>query len=598
MKSLMQLLQYSLADAGEWCCTSTTRDWKTISRRFEHEGLSFLTITLPTFCKGFERSLSQGKVDLSFFPSFKGQRGLPRFLGGFLDQVFDRSSGLLLDEPSVTAIFYIRQITLMFKKVEIDCSKRRIDAAFRNYVKCEQDVDSWTQNVSRDLIDRFDRTCGLLWGSTLSDIDRKVYDGHLEPYHGPGATADRLRGNAKFDFQTWTHRLERYFPSSEFCIPNWGFRDSLDAVNFLEPGAEIPVRVITVPKTLKTPRIIAIEPTHMQYVQQGLMRLLVEHLEGSDFLRGCIGFTDQEPNKVLAQRGSRDGSLATIDLSEASDRVSNLLVERMFKPFPTLAGGIQACRSLLADVPGHGVMPLSKYASMGSATCFPVEAMVFLSIIVSAWLKTLNSTPSKSRISRFLESVRVYGDDIIVPVKLVRHVVDDLNAFGMKVNVDKSFWTGKFRESCGGDYYDGHCVKPTYVRQLLPQHRGNASEIVSCVSLRNQLYKSGMWRSARYLDDLIGGLAPFPIVSDTSQALGRHSFLPPKGERECKNLHRPLVKAMKVVSKAPLSPISGVGALLKFFLKRGDHPYFNAKHLERYGRPRSVDIKTAWVPCN
>jgi hypothetical protein len=574
------------------------RDWETITHRSKYEGLSFLTITLPTFCKGFERSLDIGKVDPAFFPSFKVRGGLPEFLRGFLGQIFDRSSGLLLDEPSVTAIFFVRQITLMFKKIEIDCSKRRVDVAFRNYIKCEQDVESWTKNVSSELIARFDNACGLLWGPTLSDIDRKVYEGHLEPYHGPGSTADRILGNQKFDFRSWTERLEEYFPSSEFCIPNWGFYDSLSSIDILEPGREPPVRVVTVPKTLKTPRIIAMEPVHMQYVQQGIMRLLVDALEKNDFLSDAIGFTDQTPNQRMAREASRTKRLATLDLSEASDRVSNLLVERLFLPFRTLAGAIQACRSTTADVPGHGIIPLSKFASMGSATCFPVEAMVFLTIVFGAWLKTLSSTPSRGRIQRFLESVRVYGDDIIVPVDLVRHVVEDLNLFGLKVNHDKSFWTGKFRESCGGDFYDGHDVRPTYVRSMLPTQRGDVQEIVSTFSLRNQLYKSGMWRTVRHLDSLLERFAPLPAVSETSPALGRHTFLPVKGEKMCEKLHRPLVKAYKVVSRPPISPITGVGALLKFFLKRGRDPYFESKHLERYGRPRSVDIKIAWVPVH
>jgi len=101
MKSLMSLWSRLAEESANQCCTSATRDINTVASRFEHEGLSFLTITLPTLGKAFESWLDQGQV--SIHPSFSsGRRGsLPRFLGGFFARVFDRSSGLLLDEPCI-----------------------------------------------------------------------------------------------------------------------------------------------------------------------------------------------------------------------------------------------------------------------------------------------------------------------------------------------------------------------------------------------------------------------------------------------------------------------------------------------------------------
>jgi hypothetical protein len=422
-----------------------------------------------------------------------------------------------------------------------------------------------------------------------------VYEGDLIPRHGPGATADRLVGNGKFRQSTWTTRLERYFPVGDYLIPNYGFYDDLQSIDFLEPEAEIPVRVITVPKTLKTPRIIAIEPTCMQYAQQALMEVIVDRLERSDTLKGAIGFTDQIPNQDLARLGSSSGGFATIDLSEASDRVSNLLVERMLLNFPSLAGAVQACRSARADVPGYGIIPLTKFASMGSALCFPIEAMVFLTIVTLGYQRVLNRHLTHQDIESLMSCVRVYGDDIIVPIDIARPVMHELSSFGMKVNENKTFWTGKFRESCGKDYYDGTDVSVTYVRRLIPSSLGNASEVASVVSLRNQLYKAGLWNTVRFLDDLIGRLAPFPIVEDTSPVLGRHSYLgPKKGQRFCDKLHIPLVKGLKLRPVPRKSKLDGPGALLKFFLKRGLQPIFDPKHLERYGRPKSVDIKIGW----
>lgn len=591
----MLLLQCVLDDLGTWCCTSTSRDLKEITARVEHEGLSFLTITLPDFCADFQKSLDRGWVDHDLFKSFSFAGGLPRLFGGFLDLVFDRGTGRLLDVPSVEAIFAVRQITLMFGKIELPCSDTRISKAFQNYIKCEQEVRDADIQLSSHRLDDFSRMASRLWGDIFSHVDLQVYMGDVTPSHGPGATADKLIGNQKFNQRLWTHRLEAVFPSHENLIPHWRYLEVLDRVTYLEPGAEIPVRVITVPKTLKTPRIIAIEPTHMQYMQQGIRQLLYETIERDNLLSWFVNFSDQGPNQLLAESGSETGKLATLDLSEASDRVSNQLVRRLFANHPHLREAVDATRSRKADVPGYGVVRLAKFASMGSALCFPIEAIVFCTVVFLGIQKSLNRQLTLKDIKSFRGRVRIYGDDIIVPVDHVRSVVDELEAFGFRVNTGKSFWTGKFRESCGKEYYDGHDVSISRVRAMLPSQRRDVSELISTVSLRNQLYKAGLWKSVRYLDSLIEDIIPFPAVEETSPALGKFSFLGYTTERLDSNLQKPMVKAAVVVSRIPKNSLEDSGALLKFFLKRGDMPVADRKHLERSGRPEAVDIKLRWT---
>lgn len=366
MKSLKILIQTVLADAGLSCCTSTTKDLNTIFRRIEHEGLSFLTITLPTFCSDFERGLEKGSVDSSMFLSFsRGHGCLPRFLGGFTSQVFDTTSGTLLDDPSINAIFFIRQITLMFKKILLPCSKSRERSAYEKFIECELDVRAKELPHDCELLVRYRRVSQLLWASDCSVIDRLVSDGNLTPRHGPGATADKISGNRKFVFGRWTRRLEEsFFPLTDYVIPSLNFLEDIERVNVDEPGSELPSRIISVPKTLKTPRIIAIEPAHIQYVQQSLLSILVPILEKSKVLKGALGFSDQLPNQEMARKGSIDGSYATIDLSEASDRVSLQLVKSMLHNHEPFLTALLACRSERADVPGFGVIPLAKFASI------------------------------------------------------------------------------------------------------------------------------------------------------------------------------------------------------------------------------------------
>jgi hypothetical protein len=440
-------------------------------------------------------------------------------------------------------------------------------------------------------------------------MDQLCFDGELMPRHGPGQTADRISGNQKFDLFTWSERLESLFPYGEYALPSWRYHNRYDHVEILEPGDEQPVRVIHVPKTLRTPRIIAMEPAYVQYMQQALLRPLVETLEsqivplnkrqnlGSHFL----GFTSQEPNRLMALRGSKGDGLATLDLSEASDRVHILHVEAMLRRFPSFGEAVFATRSFKAEVPTLGVHldPLRKFASMGSALCFPFEAMVFTTAIFLGLEAQLGHQLDRKDVLSFRGKVRVFGDDIIIPEDSVPYVTEILTRLGFKINISKSFWRGKFRESCGGDYYDGVDVTPIRVRRVFPSSRSDVPEVQSLVALRNLLYERGLWKTTRWLDENIVGkfLPHFPIVEPTAPCLGRRSFLPYQAERLDEALQAPRVRAYRVKPRIPASQASGIGSLLKCLLpSRGPEmdPFEDERHLERAGRPSVVDIKLKW----
>jgi hypothetical protein len=616
-EELLQLWQVALEElsAGCVCAVVTTHDLQTVMGRLEHEGESFLTITLPAFAKDFEKSLDDGWISKDRFRGWSkhtsrdGDPMMPKFLSGFMSRVFNRVDGQLLDNPDPQAVFAIRQLTLMFGKMLTPCSDARVEQAMRAYVECEQELRRSDANLPLHLSEEFKDASLIMWGWVFQQVDEDVYNGNIIPKHGPGATADKLVGNNKFDQVEWTERLDRVFPFGDFLVPSPRHHfDVLSRVKFLEPGDERPVRVVAVPKTLKTPRIIAIEPTCMQYVQQGLMAKFVQYLESPsvESLRcapfpnpgyGYVGFEDQTPNQRMAQQGSRDGSLATLDLSEASDRVSNQLVRLMLENFPNLAEGVDSCRSRKADVQGFGVIRLAKFASMGSALTFPIEAIVFSTVAMMGIAKELNCPFDLDLLNRFRGQVRVYGDDIIVPTTYAESVADLLETFGFRVNRNKSFWTGEFRESCGKEYFRGTDVSIVRCRRGLPSQLTHVEEIVSTVSMRNQLYKAGLWQTAKFLDDKLFPLlrGNYPIVEETSPVLGRHSicfgYMP---EKISINTHAPLVKGYRINARIPASLVSGVGALLKCLLKQGEEPFADSRHLTRGGRPDAVNIKLGY----
>jgi hypothetical protein len=497
-------------------------------------------------------------------------------------------------EPDADAIQMIRQLSLVFQKIELPCSELRQAHAFSNYIKTEEEVRKTDQRLSESDYRRFKRMAGLLFGKTFDKLNAEIDSFDLFPKHGPGQTAEKKLGNEKFFQPTWPQRLERVFPYLDYALPSPRYYKYLDRVSFLHPGAEQPVRVISVPKTLKTPRIIAIEPVAMQYMQQALLSRFMDELPRET--HGMIGFKDQEVNNFLAREASIGGHMVTIDLADASDRVSNQLVRTMVSAWPSLSEGLDACRSRKADVPGYGVKRLAKFASMGSAVCFPVEAMVFLTCVFLGIEKSRGRHLTAEDIKSYAGCVRVFGDDIIAPHTGAAFVIAELEHFGAQVNRRKTFMNGKFRESCGKEYFDGNDVSITRVRQLLPTSRKDVQELVSHAETRNLFYKQGCWRTARFLDEVLEKhLGHFPLVGDTSPLLGRQSFLSwERSHRLHPNLQYPVVKGWRTVSRLPVNRLDDVFALQKFFLKQSDQPSEDKRHLERSGRPSAVDIKLGW----
>jgi len=602
------------------CCTSARLDVKTVKARVKHEGISFLTISLPSFGKDFEKSLDQGYVDRDLFQGFSWRAGLPRFLGGFLDLVFDRASGVLLDNPSIDSILAVRQLTLMYGKILMETTKRRNQEAIRGYIQCEKEVREADRRISSQQWDDFRRISALLFRDEFVAIDNNVFDRNLFPKHGPGSTADSILGNKKYSHvNTWPIRLQHLFPREEYYFPNNRVSQLLDeGVAFLEPGEELPAKVILVPKTMKTPRIIAKEPVVMQYAQQSVLDNLLSAIRRNDNLRSMLGFKDQDVNQRLAQKGSLDGSLATLDLSDASDRVSNQHVRNMLADHVFLHDMVDACRSRKADVDGHGVVRLAKFASMGSALCFPMEAMVFLTLIFMGIEKELSTPLRLEDVNRLRGQVRVYGDDIIVPVRFVHAVISALSDFGLVVNRRKSFWNGKFRESCGAEFYNGSDVSIVRFRREFPQSQRDAPEVESLVAFRNHMYFRGYWATCARLDEVIRRvISDFPVVLPTSQIIGRHSFLGYEVQKFDDDLHAPLVRGYVNSSKPPRDNLDGPGALMKcllmlerkhssdpaeveiseastMFSNPTDLPVGDEEHLARSGRPKVTRITRMW----
>jgi len=595
MKSLTALVCSLINEVGAASSTNVERDLKTVTSRVEGEGESFLTITLPAFSAAFERALDTGSIASVSFPGFRKRGGFPLFLGGILRLVFDSErSGALLESPSIEAIRGIRQITLVTSKIFEVCDERRAAQSIDGFVECERLMNEYWFDPG--LLRELRRTATEVFGRELRRIDREISSLSIVPRHGPGATADRLSGNGKYDSLYWPSRLEGSFPSADFLLAGYSHFERLAALHQPEPRNEMPVRVICVPKTASKARVIAAEPANVQYCQQAILSSFSRAFSADhDFV--CLD--NQDLNRVMARRGSHDGSLATLDLSEASDRVGLAVVEAVFGDFPNLLAALTASRSLTASLPDGRVIRLSKFASMGSATCFPVESIVFATIALNAVRKQLSCPEWRRAIMNggwLRGSLRVFGDDIIVPTRYVQSVLTDLVALATKPNSRKSFWTGKFRESCGGDYYGGEDVSVTRLRRRLPLTRRDSSELLGLISFRNQLYMHGFWSTVGLVDKWIKELVPLPIVEPSSPVVGRVSVaFGYQAQRYHPDYQVPLVKGLVVRSTSPKSLCSDHGKLLKCLLPGRSQPFEQVDHLTRSGRPDRVATRVGWA---
>jgi hypothetical protein len=331
--------------------------------------------------------------------------------------------------------------------------------------------------------------------------------GRFDPYawkakHGPGAVSDAKQGESKYSFPHWPRKLERVFPIADFGFTNFGawarhVATKVDSGSYLH---EPPSNIILVPKTLKSPRLIAAEPVSHQWAQQMIKDYFVGRVTDT-WISGFINFKDQVPNQQMALQGSLDGSLSTIDLSEASDRVSTWLVERIFRRNISLVDALQASRTrLVLNKTKHGsqgASKLRKFSCMGSACTFPVQTVVFLCIALGTVLWKEGRPITIKEIRRLKGRVRTFGDDIIVPNEHAEEVMASLTLLGLKVNHSKTFYSGSFRESCGLDVFKGTNVTPIYT--MMKPSRPKPESISSVVETHNNFVKRGWLNVADYL---------------------------------------------------------------------------------------------------
>jgi hypothetical protein len=378
------------------------------------------------------------------------------------------------------AVACVRQLSAAFYKLELPYTADQIGGVLDGFVATDASL-SIHSDMDADYRGFFLDKVGCSRGTLLKrarNVLHRLLAGvnplDIKPQHGSGASACKLK-----PWERWTS-APRYVKSLDdtFCYADYFFAgachlcDEYHEMQNWPEEHELKARVVLVPKDSRGPRLISCEPREYMYIQQGLMSLMYDRVDHYKAISGQVGFTDQTRNQVLAQLGSFSGRYVTLDLKEASDRVSLALVEYLFPE--NWVKAFKACRSPITVLPDGREVRMVKFAPMGSALCFPVEALTFWSLCLAAmdvpdsFLKKLfyvspkgTDIPEQQLTEAQQMCLSVFGDDIIVEQPHPEAVVQALECVGLAVNRDKSYDKGPFRESCGHDYFHGSYVSPT-----------------------------------------------------------------------------------------------------------------------------------------
>jgi hypothetical protein len=487
------------------------RDLISIRRRVECEGISFLTKSLPQLGKALDKCLSKDEP-MTVPSQFKTEKGrtTPVLYRYLFSQVIT-PSGYVNPEADTGVLTELRQLMYYLYKLEIPATKEQKAECLAEFATVDAGLDR-PSNIDQE------------WLEETSDLIRDIFASFdptdILPSHGPGAVATGERNHEKHVFKRIYKTVERVYPYTEY------FEYSLSAVadrwrqyETLEELEEGTAKVVLVPKDSRGPRIISCEPLEIQWIQQGLGRAVKAHIERSHLTKGHVNFTDQSVNARLALEGSKNQQWVTLDMKEASDRVSVWLIAELFRKVPDLLEALLATRSGCTKLPSGQIVRLKKFAPMGSNLCFPVQSVVFYALAVASIVcedrKRNPLRNPRARAQKARASVFVYGDDIIVRSKDYHSVMAALPTVGLKFNDSKCCTAGFFRESCGTDAYKGVVVTPLRIKKVYDDHRTvNAKVLVSYVALSNAAYTRGYQRVACHLASLVEAkLGELPVTN-------------------------------------------------------------------------------------
>lgn len=550
-------------------------DFDKVALSLKSRGLGVFLLEFPSICRGLESSLEMGDLSPMLGKPFCKKTG-PTIFKALFSKIFNEFGEIRI-EPCVESIRCLRQLLRFAKNFEIDSPKDAVAEKYREFAYIEEQLHypvlSWGSDVLTCNggfptivglgIKHLEITGGFRGGSITADARELLYslecvqqcfDGFakrftykeawFKPKHGPGAVSEQF-GKSKFEFPSWPFRLESKFAFDLHGLVSHQIWSDQFPIDHSKPS-----KLIGVPKDYRGPRLIASEPICSQFVQQGIMNVIRENVKRSA-LKYSIEFRSQEPSRNLALSASITRDFSTIDLSSASDRLSCAVVECLWRKNYSFLEILNAARTPDILYPDGRVQRLKKFAAQGAAFTFPVQSIAYALICMGV----IKSRTGESKLSELAKQVRVFGDDMIVPTHHYHAICQVLEALQLKVNSEKSFYNGFFRESCGMDAYAGRDITSASV--LTYFNKRDPDSLVSTVDSSNNLYVKGFIHASRKLLETIPAklrkdLAYKDSVSTVIGILSTGSN-PNAKTRWNRTLHRHEIRILTVESKVQKS---------------------------------------------
>jgi hypothetical protein len=260
------------------------------------------------------------------------------------------------------------------------------------------------------------------------------------------------------------------------------------------------LNLVEVPKTWDKYRLITPLTLLGLFLSYGVGRVVTKRLKDAGLNIAKL----QEVHRSLVKGYSRSRSHATADLSAASDSITSELLNRILpRPWYNLIKKTFVRNLNVSDSSFSSVSVLP----MGNGATFPVETLVFYCIIKAI-----------GELTGIKGTFSVYGDDLIYPSALHSFVTAVFPQLHLKLNVDKTFVSYPFRESCGSDFYRGQDVRPYFLK-------GNAEDLTR-VRYEAFLYKVYNGLTRRWDPLEIRGTLTW-ILSELSMVTDRILRVPP-----------------------------------------------------------------------
>jgi hypothetical protein len=350
-------------------------------------------------------------------------------------------------------------LTELLRKCDLPTSVDREQAAIDTFLACERENCRSNARLSRFCPETL----------YLEDGDEAVYDfichvrkevqsvmgnlpDHLVPRFGQGATY----ADTGFLVTTPDKMSSRptVYSSTRDLLPQWDLTLWAKSLKEAYPWKSDPLTVrgnifFTVPKDGTKFRGCGKEASIPVGYQLDVGRLLKSRLPriGIDLYGG------KATHNLLAREASVTGAYGTVDMSNASDTLCRVLVKLVVRDDWFLL--LDSLRARHTRVNGRWFR-LEKFSSMGNGFTFELETIIF-ACIARTLVRLSGGDPGL---------VKCYGDDLIVPADNVPSLLSALAWFGFQPNMKKSFWEGPFRESCGGDFWEGVPVRGHYLESL------------------------------------------------------------------------------------------------------------------------------------